>query len=151
MRLLDWELFPDWELRLERELRAWRRRSFEWGVSDCVHFTAACIKAMTGENHVKDIAVYSSEREALMILAARDHRGLQAATEVVLGPCVDIAPNHVPVDKGDVVLAMRPVADRPGDTGPGLGICLGSTAIFIGRDGLETIPVRECICGWNIG
>lgn len=140
----------DWERRFRHTLKEWRTRGFEWGRSDCVHFVCACLESMTGTDYLADIETYSCEREALEILASLDHRGLQNAVEISLGPSEDITPELTPLRAGDVVLIMRPVVGRPHRRGPGLGICIGRTAVFVGATGLEEILVAECLCGWRI-
>lgn len=146
----DVKRFPDWELRLQRTLKEWSERGFAWGESDCVHFVCACLEALTGENHLSDIAVYNTEREALQILACADHRGLQQAVEIVLGPSVEHTHAFSPFAKGDVVMTMRRVVGTRDRMGPGLGICMGDTALFVGEEGLEHIDTSDCICGWLI-
>lgn len=115
-----------------------------------MHFVCACLESMTGADYLADIETYSCEREALEILASVDHRGLQNAVEISLGPSEDIAPDHAPPRTGDVVLTMRPVVGYPRRRGPGLGICVGPNALFVGADGLEEVPVADCLCGWRI-
>lgn len=146
----DVKRFPDWELRLQRAVKEWSGRGFAWGESDCVHFICACLEALTGEDHLSDIAVYNTEREALQILACIDHRGLQQAVEIVLGPSVENNYICSPFAKGDVVLTMRPVVGARDRRGPGLGICMGETALFVGAKGLEHVAMSDCICGWLI-
>lgn len=141
---------PDWELRLQRTLCEWSNRCFEWGKSDCVHFICACLEAVTGEDHLSDIAAYSTEREALQILACIDHRGLQQAVEIVLGPAFENTRPHIPFAKGDVVMVMRKVVGTRDRKGPGLGICMGEAALFVGPHGLESVDLRDCLCGWCI-
>lgn len=141
----------DWELCLRRAVKNWSTRSFKWGKSDCVHFVCACIESMTGVDYLADIKTYSSEREALEVLASVDHRGLQQAVEIGLGPSEEITPDLKPFRTGDVLLTMRPVVGRPRRRGPGLGIGIGAEALFVGASGLEKLPVSDCICGWRIG
>lgn len=144
------ERLPDWEFRLRDKLEAWSTRSFEWGRADCVHFAFDCIEGITGTNHIADIAPYNCERDALDVLAAIDHRGLLQAAESFLGPAEDIGSDTAPFQRGDLVLTMRKVIDSPRRRGPGLGICVGDTALFIGANGLDAMPVGDCLCGWRV-
>lgn len=143
--------FVDWELRLRRTLKEWTHRGFEWGTSDCVHFVCACIHAMTGEDPLAEIATYENERQALEVLASIDHRCLQQAVEVVLGPSSDVTGEPSQFHTGDVVLTMRPVVGSPRRRGPGLGVIVGKRAMFVGAEGLEEIATKYCVCGWVIG
>ncbi len=140
----------DWELRLQRTLNGWSRRGFQWGKSDCVHFVCACLEALTGENHLSDIATYNTEREALEILASIDHRSFQQAVEIVLGPSLENSKTHTPFSKGDVVMIMRRVVGTHNRKGPGLGICMGETSLFVGARGLERVTTADCLCGWVV-
>lgn len=141
----------DWELRLRRTLKEWSHRKFEWGTSDCVHFACACIHAMTGENHLAEIATYKNEYQALQVLASIDHRCLQQAVEVVLGPSIDIGGDPSQFCTGDVVLTVRPVIGSPHRRGPGLGVIVRKRSMFVGAAGLEEVATKDCVCGWRIG
>ena len=141
----------DWELRLRRTLKEWSDRSFKWGSSDCVHFVCACIESMTGKDHLADIATYENERQALEVLASIDHRCLEQAVEIVLGPSQVVTGDTAQFHSGDVVLTMRPVLGSPHRRGPGLGVVVGERAFFIGAAGLEEVAIDECVCGWRIG
>lgn len=141
---------PDWEFRLREKLNAWSTRSFEWGRADCVHFAFDCIEGITGTNYIADIEPYNCERRALEVLAGVDHRGLFQAVETYLGPAEDIGPDVTPFRRGDLVLTMRKVIGAPRRRGPGLGVCVGDTALFIGANGLDAMPVSDCLCGWRV-
>lgn len=136
------ERLVNWELRLQKVLNDWETRKFKWGESDCVHFAGACLEAITGEDPLEDLAVYSNEAEALSLI---ENLGgsLRKAVDIILNvQSADNAP-----DKGDLVLAERTIRGR---TGPGLGICLGPHCAFVGRKRLERIPTNDCLCSWEI-
>lgn len=44
-------------------------KPFEWGVSDCSHFSAQWVKLFTGKDIEKDMPTYSSEVEAMQVLS----------------------------------------------------------------------------------
>lgn len=62
--------FPDWEQRLDREIRAAASRVFAWGVFDCVLFPADCVLAMTGHDPAAEWrGRYSDEAGARRLMA----------------------------------------------------------------------------------
>lgn len=137
---------PHWEFNLHLTVHEWRKKSFKWGETDCVHFTCACVKAMTDKDYLVDISLYTNEREALDVLADYGADDMLIGVETVLGP--SIRKTHL--SKGDVVLARRPVVGDLSRTGPGIGICLGNKAVFIAANGLDDVLMSSCICGWKI-
>lgn len=140
----------NWETSLQTRLNDWSGRPFKWGSADCVHFAFDCVESITGVNYIADIEPYDCERKALVVLAAFDRRGLLQAAEKILGPAEDTDTANPPFQFGDMVLTMRTVIGEPHRKGPGLGICIGDEALFVGANGLEAMPIEDCLCGWRI-
>lgn len=140
----------NWDDRLRDKLKEWSPRGFQWGSADCVHFVFDCVESMTGKAHLAGIEAYRCEREALKVLASINRRGLLHAVETFLGPAEDIEPNMAPLERGDVVMTLRKVVGAPRRRGPGLGICSGSDALFVGARGLEEVSLADCLYGWRV-
>lgn len=59
----------DWEVRFGSAVIEWSFRDFQWGHTDCFHFTGACVEAVTGQNPASNyVGMYSTEIEARALL-----------------------------------------------------------------------------------
>lgn len=74
----------DWQSRLDACMREHLTKPFEWGRNDCVTFAAACVKAVTGEDHIENLrGDWFDERAAARLLRAGG--GLSRLAEGCLG------------------------------------------------------------------
>ena len=138
---------PDWEERLSVFIAENHTRPFCWGEWDCILFAAAAAEAMTGE----DIAAayrgkYHDKAGAAAILKAQGQGTLLRTIDSVLE-------------------RRKPSRARRGDFvwfEGSVGICVGSTALFVGeerlaskagavmREGLLTIPRALWTKAWTV-
>jgi hypothetical protein len=126
-------------MQLDNLLDLWRTKKFSWGNHDCVHFILDYINL-----EIVDLPSYSTEYEALKVLVS--FTSLESGVDKYLGPRI-----YAGYKRGDVVMAMRPVHNDPGRTGPGLGICISKdVAVFVGSEGLEEVEKGEWLWGWEI-
>jgi hypothetical protein len=131
---------PDWEARLDDVLRDWRFRRFVWGLADCVHFAQDAGRALTGRDIFGALPAYDTEAAARRALLGAGHRSLDS-----------FACAHLPgiaraqAGRGDIVLAPA-AAQVPG----ALGVCVGPTASFVAREGLEFLPMGMVHLAWGV-
>jgi len=110
---------------------------FEWGSNDCCLFAADWVHRVTGRDPAAPYrGTYSSGVGAQRII---DQAGgiLELARELGLEP-------------KPIALAQRgDVIARDTGNGIGLGVCIGSTAAFVARDGLEFVDLNNASC-WGL-
>lgn len=102
---------PDWQVRMDKCVRAMSTRPYEWGVFDCCVMAADIVQAVTGHDPMQDLrGAYQTERQAMSVLAGLG--GLEAALTERLG------------------MPISPLMAQPGDIG--LGGTTGTASIFYG-------------------
>jgi len=114
-------------------------KPFEWGSHDCCIFCNECVKAMTGKDFMTEFSSYNNETSAKKALNGKT---LYMTIRKKFGKPISTAMTQ----RGDLVYNKF-------DTGPGLGICIGKEALFVGfegREGLVTVPVLECSKGFKV-
>lgn len=112
---------PDnWEDRLADQLRVAMVREFSTKSWNCAQFAHSCASAVSGR-----------------VLPFAWRGSLEASADAAL-------PRVEPrlARRGDVVLAHVPE--------PSLGVCLGRLAAFVGRSGLERIPMSRVVAAWRV-
>lgn len=130
----------DWSIRLPAYIEERRALPFAWGEQDCCQFARGAVVAVTGWDPASDwgLRAYRSPRGGLAQLA---RLGGVAALPLRAGFL------DVPVllaQRGDLALL-----DNAGD--PALGVVLGDSAAFAGKQGLEFVPVAQCSRAWRVG
>lgn len=119
---------------LARFIEERRRMPFAWGSNDCCLFAADWVLAATG----RDIAAeyrgrYSSALPAMRFVEAGG--GVEAMVERAGGRIVHPSLAH----RGDIIA-------RDVGNGIGLGVCIGSLAAFVGKDGLQFVAFNQASC-----
>ncbi|MDF0543328.1 hypothetical protein PX699_13300 [Sphingobium sp. H39-3-25] len=134
------ERISTWEQALSEYLASVADREFLWGEHDCALHAANAILAMTGH----DIAAPFRGRYSTAAGSARALKRYGAGTlEATF----------------DALLPTRPVGyARRGDVvmhDGGVGVCVGSHAAFVGREGeregLVMIPRADWTRAWGVG
>jgi hypothetical protein len=129
----------DWDVRLSEYLASVRREPFCYGSHDCALHSANAVLAMTGT----DIAAafrgrYSTAQGSVLALARYGAGTLDATVDAILPA---IPPSHA--RRGDLVW-----------TGEALGVCDGTTGLFVGQEGeaegLVTIPRSAWRKAWRV-
>ncbi len=125
-----------WEHILADEL--WKARSlrFEWGVCDCVIWSANVVLAMTGVDLMADIrGAYHSQLSAYRIIKEK---------EGTLEACVSARLAKLPLQlarRGDIIRWEH-----------SLGICAGEKAFFLTESqGIQPVPLIRCESAWKVG
>ncbi len=111
---------PDWDARLAAYLEPLRLREFAWGHHDCCTFAAGAVEAMTGVDPIPEFrGAYDDAIGAVQALRTIGQGTLSATLDTKFDR---VAPALA--QRGDLVM-----------TSGLLGICWGSFAIAVGREG----------------
>lgn len=129
--------------QLEPLLKRYRSEPFEWGVNDCVLFTARCIDAQLGGysylNLVSELYRYMTFRQAYRMMI--NLGGLEAATSHHLGEPT----NWARLENGDVVLGRA--MDRDVQL---LGVLYNQGFLTTGPLGIVTMSMDYALKGWKL-
>lgn len=140
--------FPDWERRLHDFIAEHSDRPFQWGEWDCALFATACAAAITGHDAGEAFRGTYNSRAG----SARALRELGQGTLL----------KTVNANFKDKPVGMAQRGDLVWNAGS-LGVCMGSTALFVGeerlaesagvlmREGLISIPRRQWTRAWAVG
>ncbi len=127
---------PDWPMRLSNYLTERRNMPFAWGSNDCVMFAAHAVEALTGINHYAEYEGYTTEAEALEIIA--ENGGMSALIDKHLS----ISHNNIlKAKRGDLVLAKMPSHTM------GVVDDSGQFVVFVTPEGLIRKHIK---CAWRI-
>lgn len=128
----------DHQLRFEAFILNRMHMPFSWGSNDCTTFAADAVEAVTGQRHLPELRDYSTEREAIRLLA--DYGGVSGIATQALGAPVPVASAQI----GDVVLTKAGTRDM-------LAICNGATCIAPGPAGLVHLSMSTATACWRVG
>lgn len=128
----------DWQLLLERFMRARSKVPFSWGTNDCAIFASDCVLAITGTDPAPaELRLHRTAKEACR--AIRAHGGLGAIATAALGEPVAQAYAGI----GDVVLVKAGKRDA-------LAICNGSVALMPSPVGLAAVSMDAATFAWKV-
>ncbi len=130
----------DWPKRLSLYLTERAKMPFEWGVNDCMAFTAKAVEAMTGHDFFKDFSDYHDEETAKLML--EKNGGVSGIISKCLGG--DSTRNVLLAQRGDVVIVKTPeyVGGIVDDTGQRVAI--------VTKDGLSRLPLNRAWRVWHV-
>jgi hypothetical protein len=134
--------FQDWPLRLAAFVESRRSTPFEFGVNDCCRFACDAVVATTGEDPSAELPKYSTREEAERLIA--EYGDLEKLIEA---HCARMGFAELPTarkaHRGDLV-----IFDNAGK--PAVGVCIGGSAAFPGKDGLVFHPLKDCRRAWRV-
>lgn len=110
----------DWELRLNRVLRASVDRPYHVREWNCARFAHACAEAVSGRS------IPFKFKNSLA----------ESVDSVLIRSCPLLA------KRGDIVLAHVPE--------PSLGVCIGREAVFVTNEKLLQVPMQKISIAWAI-
>lgn len=123
-------------------LQAAQRRAFEWGVHDCVLFTAAAVRARTGREVLAELGIFPAWRTALQAAAAIESAGglRHALTQLFgePGPALSGC-------TGDVAIVTDPGTEREL-----LGVCHGGLVLAPALDGMHRFQITDALAVWHV-
>ena len=129
--------------RLNSYLREVRSKPFRWGEHDCLIFSNAAFAAYHGKGYADDlIGKYMQGDDPVLPSRLRDRFKADSFDEVVERRLRRV--EHVP-PRGAVVATKR--AER-WLIGYALGICVGTKAAFLSRDGVIYLPLDDVDRSW---
>lgn len=130
----------DWPRLLAEALRAAETRPFAWGSHDCATWAFDLARDLTGGEDVAALwrGRYRTGAGAARVMRRLGWRNLEAMGRDLLG-----APLSTPrlAQRGDLVL---------GGTPPAFGVAAGARAVFVGPQGLVSLPIDACPLAWRI-
>ncbi|GLI99113.1 DUF6950 family protein [Sphingobium sp. BS19] len=134
------ERISTWEQALADYLASVADAEFTWGELDCALFAANAVLAMTGH----DIAAPFRGKYSTAAGSARALKRYGAGTlEATFDTLLPVKPIGY-ARRGDVVMHDG-----------GVGVCVGSHALFVGREGeregLVRVPRAEWVRAWGVG
>ncbi|MEM9786798.1 MAG: hypothetical protein AAF801_09885 [Pseudomonadota bacterium] len=116
---------------------------FSWGVHDCLTFTNTAFKILHGRGWADDIAgQYMAEGRAMTRKELQARFGHVSFEDFMANRLR--RKSSVP-DRGDLVASARP---EKWCAGIALGISLGTSAVYLGRVGLQHQPIEYCKAAW---
>lgn len=134
-----------WEERLFALIKEAKTKPYVIGEHDCALFAIDIQLAITGIDMGEKIrGKYKTKKGSLRLIArlGKEDRllPLRGATTALTGQ-PPISP--VKSKRGDPVLWVD------SEDVEHLGICVGAEVVLLTEDGLQTIPLAQCVCGWN--
>jgi hypothetical protein len=125
----------NWPEALAAYIDRKRNEPFAWGVNDCCLFGANWIQLCTGLDPAATLrGTYDSALSGVRVL--ENHCGLIGTIDTYFNPLGFKAIGQGFAARGDI--AVRDCGN--GDT---MGIVLGSTAAFVGKDGLQFANLND--------
>jgi len=124
----------NWQSILAKELLWAKKQTFEYGVYDCVTWTAKVIRSYTNLDWTPS---WTTEKEAMKL-----HRKVRMEDKVseLLGP-----------PRGNILLTKRgDVVQKELGIKSSLGICIGSKVAFVYDKGLCYADLTDCIYSWRV-
>ena len=133
--------FEDWPQRLSAHFEEWKQRPFEQGVTDCGHFAADAVVAVTGVDVYQAFrGKYSTPLGYAKILKKLKFNSISAFCDSH-AECVSV----LFARRGDIVLRFEGENEA-------LGVCDGSHSMFLDNNGgLVKVPTDSCVFAWRIG
>ena len=122
--------------RVVQALNSWKKRSFEYGKSDCCKFAAHVLTEITGRDYIARFQYHNMDEAAALI---QQHGSLSGLVSHALG----VKPDSNYIDGDPVMLRLRTVGDA-------MGIKLGEYAVCLTSKGLTRIHHRHIIKGWSV-
>jgi len=124
-------------------IRANRDYGFQWHTNDCFIFTNNCFRAMYGIGYADDwLCKYTENGMYLSREKLRKRFGANTLYEALKTKLTRV--DGVP-PRGSLVTTK---AARRWVINDALGISIGSSAVFLGKQSLEALPIETITSGW---
>jgi len=132
----------NWPTELARFIAERRERPFDWATNNCCFFACDWLRILTGRDLAADFrSQVSSALDAKRLLAAGGGLDAMAASVFAANGWSECEPQFA--QRGDIVEVQT-------ETGPALGICVGSYSVFAGEAGLERRETNLALRAWRI-
>lgn len=130
-----------WDIALVQYCDAVRKHALEYGLSDCIMFSAGGVEVQTGiDLGAPHRGKYSSPEEAEAYMRANGWEDVHAIVDTFL-PRVDLAHRR----RGDVL------GFCDGPAGKSVGICLGRSAMVMSPIGAAHYSSAKASIAWRVG
>ena len=128
---------PDWPVRMNKFITGTRDNTYEMGTHDCCTFAGGCIKAMTGEDPMKEFrGKYDSQESGTKVLRTIGNISLYRTLWRKFGPALPGCRGQV----GDLAFFEG-----------NCGIIIGRFGLFIMEEGLAHIRISQIQRIFRIG
>ncbi len=130
--------FDDWPNRLSQYLQEKQHQPFQWGVNDCMSFTAGAVYRLTGTDFFTDYSDYYDEISAYNML--RENGGVKG----IISRCLGAGKlNPLQAQRGDVVVVKIPemVGGIVDDSGQRIAV--------VTPQGLTRLPLEKAVRYWS--
>ena len=125
---------------LENYLMSYEKSKFVWGKNDCCTFASNWVEEVSKVNPLKELGFYGKYKTAGKAVKILDKLGgLEKVLTKALGESIHTAYAVL----GDVVMGDL-------DHGETMGICMGSSCIFLSEEGITTEPTYTMKKVWRI-
>lgn len=128
-----------WERRLAGLANDWRRRPYEYGITDCGRFMIEAVTAVTGAVLLEGVSWPRGWLGIAKWMIANGWDSVEATMDDLL-PAMDPADTRA----GDIVSFVR-------GHEPHLAVRVGDTALSPGADGLLVFPRPTWRRAWQVG
>lgn len=138
---------PDWPARLAEHVAEGTRAQFRWGEVDCCLWACSGVETMTGVDPAAPLRKRYRDKEGA-IEALRLFAGgglLQAAEKLAREHGKARLAGPLYAQRGDLVMARGPEGWPDG-----LGLCVGSAAVFLTPRGLRRAALEHTLTAWRI-
>lgn len=133
-----------WEGRLQALLEDAEARPYDLGRHDCFRLACRVVEALVGVDRWPEFAGYTTEREALALLA-RHGGSFEAAFDWFFAPLGEGRVSWRLARRGDLAAFQDEAGQKH------LGVCTGQQLAVLGPDGLKRWPMRAALCAWRVG
>jgi hypothetical protein len=127
-----------WENRLEELVQSKRNQPFDWAENNCVGLVAEAQLTITGKTDFPEVLEnIGNKHNAHRLILKHGKNITEGANKYFTAIPITMA------QRGDIV-------ELETCEGPAVGLCIGAKAVFIGKDGLEYIPLTSLIRAWRM-
>lgn len=127
-----------WEKKLDAIVESKRNQPFDWASNNCMGLVAEVQQEITGKTDFPEVLENIDNKFNAQRLILKRAKNL---TELM-----DKNFSKIPItlaQRGDIVEVET-------CEGPAMGVCIGAKAVFIGKDGIEYIPLTALIRAWRL-
>lgn len=135
----------NWDELLATFMLQRHHQPFKWGSNDCVTFAFDWINVCTGIDYGEGYrGTYKDKLGAAKVLAKHNVGDAETLVETFSNTFFREQPLLMTM-RGDIVSGNR---GEEGDVA--VGVCVGAMVAFVGKHGIEHVPLMECRRSWHI-
>ena len=135
-------MYQNIDKKLKEFYNEYKETPFQWGISDCSHFAAHWVKMFTGKDIASDMPEYSTENEAMAVLARLGYASQEDSLDNYF-----IRVDKRQLMRGDLVGHYFHGADYMA-----VGVHAGGSSFFKNAEGIQLVPyssINKSLC-WRV-